>query len=378
MKRLIPAAMLAVLLLLPSAIMAAAQSAQPLNAQRVLQWLQCVQQQGNGQIGNGGNPVARSSEVALGLAAAGQPASAMHSGAASLADYLKTATSTDVGTNGELLLARVSQPGTGPTATVALQLQASASTSGPTAGEYGADIFSDAYAILGLRADEQPLSVDAISFLKRQQKSDGGWSFDNADQFGTDSNTTALVIQALISAGVAPDDAAIDNAFKYLETVSGPGGFEDSPGSGPDPNSNELVSQAIVAAGRQTADPWRALLDQSLKSLDDQQIASGADAGAIASAFSKLFASTDAPAVFLLSPLTQTGVAKTTVPLLACPAASAATPAPTATATPRPPIAARLAQTGSSQPPWQLLLGLLTVLGGLAVHRRFASRVPYR
>src|SRR5205823_4200608 len=85
-------------------------------------------------------PIARSSEVAFGLAAAGQDASAMKTGAESLADYLKTAVSTDVGTNGELLLARASQPHAGPTAVVIAQLQAAQGTN----GEYGADIFSDA------------------------------------------------------------------------------------------------------------------------------------------------------------------------------------------------------------------------------------------
>src|SRR5207302_8903061 len=118
MNRLATANSVVLALLLLAPITASAQSPLTANAQRALQWLQCTQQQSNGQIGSGGNPIARSSEVALGLAAAGQDASAMRSGAISLADFLKTAVSSDVGTNGELLMARASQPNAGPTATV--------------------------------------------------------------------------------------------------------------------------------------------------------------------------------------------------------------------------------------------------------------------
>src|SRR3982074_2332443 len=117
MQRRIVASLLASSLLLLASVSASAQTTTGSNAQRALQWLQCTQQQANGQIGSGGNPHARSSEVAIGLAAAGQPASAMHAGEKSLADYLKTAASTDVGTNGELLLARASVAAAGPTVT---------------------------------------------------------------------------------------------------------------------------------------------------------------------------------------------------------------------------------------------------------------------
>src|SRR5207245_11787033 len=161
------------------------------------------------QIGSGGNPIARSSEVAIGLAAAGQQASAMRAGAMSLADYLKTATSTEVGTNGELLLARASVADAGPTATVAAQLQATKGTD----GEYGSDIYSDALAILGLRAAGQTVAADAVAFLKSQQKANGGWSADNADQYGQDSNATSLLSQAWLSSRVGPGGPSIRKCF---------------------------------------------------------------------------------------------------------------------------------------------------------------------
>lgn len=324
MKRPAAAITFAASLVLATSINAAAQTSHPSNAQRALQWLQCTQQQANGQIGSGGNPIARSSEVALSLAAAGQDASAMRNGATSLADYLKTATSSDVGTNGELLMARASQPSAGSTATLAAQVQASRGSN----GEYGSDIFSDALAILGLRSAGQAVGVDAIAFLKSQQKPNGGWSFDNADQYGEDSNTTALVIQALLSAGVTADDAAVTGGFTYLQSVFNHGGFGDAPGLSPDPNSDELGIFAILAAHRQTDAVWGPRLEQAIQDLASQQISTGADAGAIASQFSKLFTTTYAPSAFLLRPLTQKGRAEAKVDLLPCPATVVATPSP--------------------------------------------------
>jgi hypothetical protein len=368
MTRITFATVLAVPLLSLSSITATAQAPQPSNAQRALQWLQCTQQQPNGQIGSGGNAIARSAEVALGMAASGQPASAMRRGTVSLADFLKAAVSQDVGTNGELLLARASQADAGPTAALADQLQLAKAN-----GEYGADIFSDALAILGLRAAGQPVATDAITFLKDQQKSDGGWSFDNADQYGTDSNTTALVVQALISAEVPVSDAAITNGFKYLQSVFQGGGFGNAPAAGPDANSDELAIFTIVAAHLQNDSTWGPMLTQGEQYLAAQQVGTGSDAGAIASAFSKLFATTLAPSAFLLQALIVHGVSDERVPLLACPAAAATsvpTVAPSVSGTPR--AVPQLAQTGAAHPLGGAL-GLLALgffLAAVTVWRR--------
>ena len=359
MQRRIVASLLAPSLLLLASVSASAQTPASSNAQRALQWLQCSQQQANGQIGAGGNPIARSSEVAIGLAAAGQQASAMHAGAASLADYLKTATSTDVGTNGELLLARASVADAGPTAVVAAQLQAAKGAN----GEYGGDIYSDALAILGLRAAGEAVADDAVAFLKAQQKASGGWSADNADQYGEDSNTTALVLQALLSAGVAADDAAITKGFTYLESVYANGAFGSAPGAPADANSDELAIQAILAAHLQSDDAWNTRLEHAMAYLAGQQVSSGSDAGAIASPYSKLFATTDAPAAFLGRPLTARGLSESAVSLLACPAAATASPTPH----PTPTTAPVLAQTGAHVDGRPLLGGLALIALALAL-----------
>src|SRR5205823_13485667 len=82
------------------------------------------------------------------------------------------------------------------------------------------------------------IADDAVAFLKSQQKANGGWSADNADQYGEDSNTTALVIQALLSAGVPSDDATITGGFTYLQSVFSHGRSEE--------HTSELQSLAYL------------------------------------------------------------------------------------------------------------------------------------
>jgi len=373
MKRLTSATLTTIAVLVLASVTASAQNRLPNNAQRALQWLQCTQQQSNGQIGSGGNPIARSSEVAFGLAAAGQDAAAMKTGVVSLADYLKTAVSTDVGTNGELLIARASQPHAGPTAAVITQLEAAKGSN----GEYGGDLYSDALAILGLRAANQAVGQDAVTFLKDHQQPDGGWGF-GGDQY-TDSNTTALVIQALLSAGLPSADGAITHGFAYLQSVFVQGGFADTPGAAPDGNSDELAIQAILAANQETDQTWRSKLDQALAHLAGLQVGGGIDAGAISNPYSKLFATTFAPAAFLLRPLTSSGIAETATSLLACPVSSTATPTPRAAPTPTPMVTtAKLAQTGVAADTRPPLAGLAFLLLGTGVLMRPRRRAPRR
>ena len=383
MKRLTLASVLAIAVLALSSTVASAQSRLTNNAQRALQWLQCTQQQPNGQIGSGGNPIARSAEVAFSLAAAGQDASAMKAGTVSLADYLKTAVSTDVGSNGELLLARASQPNAGPTATVSAQLQAAKGSN----GEYGADLFSDALAILGLRAAGQMVGDDAVAFLEgKQNPTDHGWSFDNAGQFGSDSNTTALVLQALIASGVNQNDVHVSNGFQFMASQFVGGGFVSQadptkpagdPSNIPDANSDELGIEAIMGAALQTDQHWAPRLQAAENDLAGRQIATGADAGAL-TGFSKLFATTFAPAAFLLRPLTISGLAESSVSLLACPTA-ATSPTPTSTPTPTPAaVTTRLPQTGMGADLRPVLAGLAVLLfgTGILVRPRRRARRP--
>jgi hypothetical protein len=363
MRRTTIAVLANTLLLLGLTLPVSAATAQTTNASLAITWLH-GQQQSSGQIGPAtGNPIARSAETAFSLFAAGQDAAAFKNGALSLADYLKAVTTTDVGTNGELVLARAVQPNAGPTAGPIAQLRAAyLQACASSAGEYGGDIFSDALAILGLRAAGQALGAETIAFLRaRQNPTDHGWSFDNAGQFGSDSNTTALVIQALLAAGVPAPDTSVAGGLGFLGTTFQSGGFVFQAGSAPDAQSDELAIETIVAAGLQGNATWSPRLAAAQQNLASLQVASGTDSGALLGFDGKpsLMATTPAPAAFLLKPLTIRTSQAAGLPL-ACPhLVAATTPAP------------RLAQTGGGPPAaWLVLIALALVLAGCIVWRR--------
>lgn len=393
MKRLTTAIAITVPVLLLSSLTAGAQDAAATHsAQLAFQWLECTQQQPNGQIGSGGNPIARSAEVAISLASAGQDASGFKAGSQSLADFLKTVTPLDVsktdtpvGTDGELLLARALQPSAGLTAGPIADLQLAKSN-----GEYGPDIFSDALAILGLRSAHVAVGDDAIAFLEEKQNAQNhGWSFDNAGQFGSDSNTTALVIQALLAAGVSADDPHIGAGFQFMASQFVNGGFVDEadptksgsdPSNTPDANSDQLAMQAIVAAGLQNDTSWSSKFSSARADLMRLQVAAGTDMGAF-NGFSKLFATSEAPVALLDRSLTASTKASSVVGLLPCSAAASSSPTVTPSQTPSAVTATRLAQTGggpADRTPWQLGLAGLLIIAGLGWKARKGLRQSER
>jgi hypothetical protein len=94
--------------------------------------------------------------------------------------------------------------------------------------------------------------------LHTAQGEDGGWAFDGSTAPGAaDSNTTALVIQALAAAGYG-DDPMVDRGLAFLSTLLAPdGGFAYGPADPlvADANSTALVLQALIAAGEDPTTP---------------------------------------------------------------------------------------------------------------------------
>ncbi len=123
-------------------------------------------------------------------------------------------------------------------------------------GMMGNDINDHAMIMLGMLAAGQPVDPAMLDGLIARQTDDGGWSFDG--QTGPDlmdSNTTALVIEALVAGGRG-DDPAIDTAFAALKRFrSADGGFayQLTEPLTADANSTALVLQALIAAGEDPA-----------------------------------------------------------------------------------------------------------------------------
>jgi hypothetical protein len=119
-----------------------------------------------------------------------------------------------------------------------------------------AETFTQALAIQGLVAYRGPSAVPAlaVSFLAGSQDPDGG--FEDEAGWGSDTNSTAIALMALDAAG---DHACDATALAWLATQQeADGGFQYQPGPyslGSDPDSTALVVQAIVATG---GDPFAA------------------------------------------------------------------------------------------------------------------------
>lgn len=121
----------------------------------------------------------------------------------------------------------------------------------PTTGAYGASGSAPhAWAMLGTVALSQPVPVTAVTYLKNMAQPNGGWEWSPG--WGTDTNSTALAIQALIAAGEPITSSVIISAVNYLQAAQNTdGGFPYDPnsvwGTDSDANSTAYVVQALQA-----------------------------------------------------------------------------------------------------------------------------------
>lgn len=128
-------------------------------------------------------------------------------------------------------------------------------------GLYGTGVYDHALAMLALAAAGSDVPAEAIAALEETRTPEGGWAFDGTTTEGAaDSNTTALVVQALVAAGEG-DSALVSNALDYLRTtlVDDTGAtFQPGDEAIADANSTALVLQAAIAAGEDPSsfDAW--------------------------------------------------------------------------------------------------------------------------
>lgn len=137
-------------------------------------------------------------------------------------------------------------------------------------GLFGDTLFQHAYAVLALHNAGQPVPENAVAAMTSQFTDDGAWALFGGKTPGTaDTNTTAVVMQALVAVGER--DAAA-GALPYLQRMQNEdGGFPyqkpSSWGTDTDANSTAVVLQALYALDEpmgnwssKPADPLGALL----------------------------------------------------------------------------------------------------------------------
>jgi hypothetical protein len=128
----------------------------------------------------------------------------------------------------------------------------------PLTGQFNSHSIDHLWGMLGTTALSQTIPQDAVTYTKNQIQSDGGWEFNIGS--GSDSNTTALAIQALIAAGEAPATTEVISGMNFLKNSQNTDGgfyYNNLWGTESDTNSTAYAVQAIVAAGEDpTSGRW--------------------------------------------------------------------------------------------------------------------------
>jgi len=238
---------------------AAAQSDESVS--RALAWLQTMQR-GEGGFSNGftqQSDIGTTADVVLALVSGGREISSWSAGGKSPLDFLEAAAPVvdAPGLAAKTALA-VQAAGLDPRAfggvnLIALTLEGYSED----AGVFGTGPFDTGLAVLALTAAEEPLPERTVAALVSMRLADGSFSFNGDITPGAgDSNTTALVVQALIAAGAQEEVGPSLSYFRSTQnddhgwTYQKPSAF----GEATDSNSTALVIQALLAAGEALQD----------------------------------------------------------------------------------------------------------------------------
>jgi hypothetical protein len=149
----------------------------------------------------------------------------------------------------------------------------------PTTGSFDDFDINQAWAMLGWRAASQTVPTSASHHLVAGAMANGGWEWSPG--FGSDTNTTALAIQALVAGGECITSPNIANGLAYLKSAqNNDGGFPYDPqsiwGTDSDTNSTAWVVQALLAVGEDpTSAEWTVNSNNPISYLLSMQLADG-------------------------------------------------------------------------------------------------------
>ena len=260
----------------PVATTAGTPNGEPLPIAAAVAWLQSQQDAGGGFPGLDGNPdpgITVDAILAL-VASPGYDEAAVQKALAYLDGNAKPYIETGAGQAAKVVLAMAATGGDPTSVNGVNPVDLMESGINPDTGLCGSGVFDQAYCVLARVAIGKDAPVEWIDALRKTQSSNGGWAFDGStDEAAADSNTTALVIEALVAAGVPATDDAIVNGIAFLKTlVVSTGGFaygavsvdpsatpvaDAAPALIADANSTGVVIQGLTAAGVDlTAPEW--------------------------------------------------------------------------------------------------------------------------
>lgn len=143
-------------------------------------------------------------------------------------------------------------------------------------GVFGENNWDQAFGMLGWRvAYTTSVPSQAVEVLASRVISDGGWGW--APTVASDTNTTAVIVQALRAADQCTQRSLVANAIDYLRmTQNDDGGFPYDAGGDSDPNSTALAIQAILAVGEDPGSAaWTRDGNTPVDFLQSRQLADG-------------------------------------------------------------------------------------------------------
>jgi hypothetical protein len=209
-----------------------------------------------------------------------------------------------------------------------------------TTGAYGdGSTFSQSFAILGMAAAGETVPAAATAELSALQDADGSWSYGTAPVAAGDgdTNSTAIAVMALDSAGEHAADAAALTYLRSQQLSDGGFPYQNSATYGPpasDPDSDSVVLEALLAAGQ---DPESAAWTQGSNTVLSQLRAmQGTDGGfEYPGSGESAFTTSQVPAALMRAPYAAPVhfVPGAAVPATQCAAAS---PSPAASQSPAP------------------------------------------
>ena len=116
----------------------------------------------------------------------------------------------------------------------------------PNTTLYGFGLYDHAYALLALAATDSEIESGAIEVLETMQADNGGFAWDGStDEAMVDSNTTAMIVQALVAIGEGDDIVAAAMDYLRLTVIDEGAGY--GIGAEADASSTALVAQAFIA-----------------------------------------------------------------------------------------------------------------------------------
>ena len=250
-------------------------------ATKALDWLRS-QQQDDGSLNIGfGHPAGVTCDAVLAIVASGGDPSSWRkaAGKPSLIEYLATTAgeyAVDTATTGKLIVtlaAAKQDPKSFGGNNWLAQLQSFAQTK----GVYDAGAVGQAWAILALKAAGEPVPAEAVAVLRSYQLESGAWN----SAFGPDTDTVAIVLQALAAGGEAKTSASVQKALAFFETQQNDdGGFPAIKPSewGTDTNANSTanVLMALLAVGQDpSTGKWKKAAGDPITALLKLQSADG-------------------------------------------------------------------------------------------------------